>query len=100
MISDEQYSQLEMLALAGMTPRECAVYFEADADVFENLCNDDRTLYHHHYHKGKMKAEVELNMKIHDSAMNGNAAMVNHYQQIMRAKQIEGIKQKHLYGED
>ena len=100
MISDEQYSQLEMLALAGMTPRECAVFFETDADDFEALCNNEYTLEYRHYQKGKMKAEIELNMKVHESALNGNAAMVNHYHQIMRAKQIEGIKQKHLYGED
>ena len=89
-LSQEEFETIEDLAASNYAPSQIATYLSLDKKEFLERWNDPESTVRHHYEKGKLSADFEINQKLLTNAQifEKNRERVN----------VENLKQQLFFG--
>lgn len=99
-LSQEELETIEDLAATNYGPSQIATYLSLDKREFLSAWNDPDSLVRHHYEKGKLTAEFEINQKLLDNARSGNITAAQIYEKNRDRVNTENLKQQIFFGSE
>jgi hypothetical protein len=97
-LSQEELETIEDLAASNYTPSQIAVYLSLDKKEFLELWNNPESTVRHHYEKGKLSADFEINQKLLDNARSGNITAAQIFEKNRDRVNVENLKQQIFFG--
>lgn len=98
--SEEQYLEIEDLSACNYLPEKIALYFGLDKQEFMDAWNDENGTIRHHYNRGKMVAEFQINSNQKRMAAAGNITATQIYFKETEKIEFKNILNKVLYGDE
>lgn len=89
---------IEKLAGCNYGPREIAMYLDMSEKTFMKAWNDPKSAIRHHYEKGKLEADFDINQKLLDTAKTGNITAAQQFFKKVEERKVEDIKARIYYG--
>jgi len=97
-LSQEEYENIEDLAACNYTPTQVAMCLDVDPVEFQRQLNDDTSLIYHHFNRGILLSNFEINQKLLDNAKSGNITAVEIFQKRQESVNLHNIKRRILNG--
>ena len=94
---DNELSQeeiIEALSACNYSPRQIATYLEMDLEKFLEEYNDQESTIRHHYDKGRLTADFEINQKLLNNAKSGNITAAQIFEKNRDRVSTENLKNK------
>jgi len=85
---------IEQLAACNYSPKQIAQYLELDAAAFISKYEDKESDVRHHYDKGRLVAEFEINQKLLENAKSGNITAAQIFEKNRDRVHVENLKQQ------
>jgi hypothetical protein len=98
--SDEELVAIEELAANNYSPEKIAVYLEVDKKSFLQTWYDKNSLIRHHYNRGQLISEFEINKKQLELAKSGNITAAQVFFKAAEEIKITNIRNQILFGHD
>lgn len=98
MLSNEDI--IEKLSGCNYGPREIAMYLDMSEKTFMQAWLDKKSAIRHHYEKGKLEADFDINQKLLDNAKSGNITAAQQYFKQVEERRVEDLKAKIYYGSE
>lgn len=91
---------IEKLAGCNYGPSEIAMYLDMSVKTFLAAWHDPKSAIRHHYEKGKLQADFEINQNLLDNAKTGNITAAQQYFKQADERRVEDLKQRIYYGSE
>src|SRR5680860_1842452 len=91
-LSQEDFETIEDLAASNYGPDQVAKYLSLDKTDFREEWNNLKSKIRHHYDKGQLTAEFEINQKLLDNARSGNITAAQIFEKNRDRVQTENLK--------
>lgn len=98
LMSNEQI--IETLAACNYGPRDIAMYLEMSEATFMKAWNDPKSAIRHHYEKGKLEADFDINQKLLETAKGGNITAAQQYFKQVDERRVADLKARIYYGSE
>jgi len=95
-LSQEEYETIENLAACNYSPTQIAIYLSADKEELIRQCNKPDSLVKHHFDKGVLTAQFEVDNKILETAKSGNITAAQELKKLQDKRQFENHKMRIL----
>lgn len=95
-LSQEDFETIEDLAASNYGPDQVAKYLSLDKTDFREEWANLKSKIRHHYDKGQLTAEFEINQKLLDNARSGNITAAQIFEKNRDRVQTENLK-KQIY---
>jgi hypothetical protein len=90
----EELEQLEKLAGANYSIEDLAVFFNRDKKLFTEAFNAPDSELKFHYNRGQLIVQAEINIKLYDSAKEGNITASQQLQKAAAHNKLENAKKR------
>lgn len=97
-LSQEELEELEDYAGCNYRPQQIAKVMGYDKAAFMQAWLDKNNLVRHHYDKGMLQAEFEVNKKSLETAKAGNLTAMQIWEKNKEATRVENLKEQILFG--
>ncbi len=97
-LSQEEFEDIEDLAACNYSPQQIAKYLDIPKADFMNAWKNPKHLVRHHYDKGQLAADFEINQKALETAKAGNLTAMQIYQKNRDLVKLENLKSQILFG--
>lgn len=97
--SEEELESIEKLAACNYSPEKIALYLGVDKTEFMQLWYINSSLVRHHYEKGKLEAEFDINAKQLELAKSGNITAAQIFLKEAENNRVKNILNQALYGD-
>lgn len=97
-LSQEEFEQIEDLAACNYSPEQIAKYLDIPKADFMAAWYKKKHPVRHHYDRGQLVAEFEVNQKALETAKAGNLTAMQQYQKNRDAVNVENLKRQILFG--
>ena len=97
-LSQEEFEMIEDLAASNYAPSQIATYLSLDKKEFLERWNDPESTVRHHYDKGKLTADFEINQKLLINAKSGNITAAQIFEKNRERVNVENLKQQIFFG--
>ncbi len=97
-LTPEDYENIEQLSAANYSPRRIALYLQKNENFFVELWKDKTHKIRHHYERGQLIADYEINEKLLENAKKGNITAAQIFEKNKDANKVENLKEQMLYG--
>ncbi|AXP79180.1 hypothetical protein CJ739_80 [Mariniflexile rhizosphaerae] len=91
---------IEKLAGCNYGPREIAMYLDMSEKTFMKAWLDKTSAIRHHYEKGKLEADFDINQKLLDNAKTGNITAAQQYFKQVEERKVQDLKAQIYYGSE
>lgn len=99
-LSQEELEIIEDLAATNYGATQIATYLSLDKKEFLKTWNDHESRVRHHYEKGKLTADFEINQKLLVNAKAGNITAAQIYEKNRDRVNTENLKQQIFFGSE
>lgn len=89
---------IEQLAGCNYGPRQIALYLGFNEKQFLNEWNNPDSNIRHHFDKGRLQADFEVNQKLLDNSRSGNITAVQIYEKNRQSVRMEELKHQIFFG--
>ncbi|WZL88309.1 hypothetical protein VS868_11950 [Salinimicrobium sp. 3283s] len=96
-LSQEEFEQIEDLAACNYSPEQIAKYLDIRKEDFMAAWYNHRHPVRHHYDRGQLVADVEINQKALETAKAGNLTAMQVYQKNRETVHVENLKKQILF---
>ena len=97
-LTEEEFETIEQLSATNYAPSQIATYLSLDKKAFLERWNDPDSTVRHHYEKGKLTADFEINQKLLDNARSGNITAAQIFEKNKERVNVENLKQQIFFG--
>ena len=97
-LSQEEFEQIEDLAACNYSPEQIAKYLDINKADFMAAWYNHRHPVGHHYDRGQLIADAEINQKALETAKAGNLTAMQIYQKNRDTVKVENLKKQILFG--
>ena len=91
-LSPEDFEAIEELSATNYGVDQIATYLSLDKKNFREEWDNPNSKIRHHYEKGKLSADFEINQKLLDNARSGNITAAQIYEKNRDRVQTENLK--------
>lgn len=99
-LSQEELETIEDLAATNYGPDQIAMYLSLDKNEFRGEWQNTDSLVRHHYDKGILTADFEVNQKLLENAKSGNITAAQIFEKNRERTQMENLKRSIFFGHD
>ena len=97
-LSQEEYEQIEDLSAANYGVDKIALYLSQDKAEFRREWEKADSLVRHHYDRGQLVADFEINQKLLENARSGNITAAQIFEKNRERVQVENLKEQIYFG--
>ncbi|WP_027064580.1 hypothetical protein [Maribacter sp. Hel_I_7] len=97
-LSQEEYEQIEDLSAANYGVDKIAMYLSLDKKEFRIDWENLNSLVRHHYDRGQLVADFEINQKLLENARSGNITAAQIFEKNRERVQVENLKEQIYFG--
>ena len=97
-LSQEEFEQIEDLAACNYSPEQIAKYLDIRKADFMDAWYNHKHPVRHHYDRGQLVADFEINQKALETAKAGNLTAMQIYQKNRDSVHLENLKKQILFG--
>ena len=97
-LAQEEYGIIEDLAATNYGPDQIAMYLSLDKKEFRAEWENPDSKIRHHYDKGQLTADFEINQKLLDNAKSGNITAAQIFEKNRERVTVENLKQQIYFG--
>tara|TARA_R110002049_G_scaffold294507_2_gene481160 strand:+ start:2374 stop:2679 length:306 start_codon:yes stop_codon:yes gene_type:complete len=97
-LSQEEYEQIEDLSAANYGVDKIALYLSQDKAEFRREWEKEGSLVRHHYDRGQLVADFEINQKLLENARSGNITAAQIFEKNRERVQVENLKEQIYFG--
>lgn len=98
--SEEEFTQIEDLAANNYSPEKIALYLDVDKKAFMALWFNKQSDVRHHYNRGQLVAEFEVNNKQKELAVAGNITAAQIFLAQKEKTNLDNIRNRIFFGYD
>lgn len=93
-LTEDQLQEVEQLSGANHSVKDLALYFLLDEKQFEEAFNAENSIIKKHYDRGRLMVNAAINMKLFDSAKDGNITANQQLQKAAAYNKLENAKKR------
>lgn len=97
-LSPEDFETIEDLAATNYGPDQIATYLSLDKKDFRAEWQNMESKIRHHYDKGCLTADFEINQKLLNNAKSGNITAAQIFEKNRERTQMENLKERIFFG--
>jgi len=98
MLSELDLSVIEEMAASNYAPSDIALYLSINKTAFLTEYRDIESVVRHHYDRGRLIADFEINQKLLQNAKSGNITAAQVYEKNRDRITVENLKQQIYFG--
>jgi hypothetical protein len=97
-LSQEEFEQIEDLAACNYSPQQIAKYLDIPKPDFMQAWLNKNQPVRHHYDRGQLVADFEINQKALETAKAGNLTAMQIYQKNREQVRMQNLREQILFG--